>query len=444
MKETLLSYVDKKDAQNLNTYLDSQSPVDVAEVLRDFDEDELQNFFALLNEENIARIMENAPEDERPHFSRYLDNPHLLRAFSYMEKDDIVDILGDISIGRRKELLNAMKADDQHQITTLLQYPSDSAGGIMTTAYIALKQSITVQQALQKIREIGPKTEVIEVLFVLNEDRQLIGKCDLRDLLSKDHTLTLRDIMSTQVYSVYPEDDQELAAKLVAKYDLKAIPVVSSKKQILGIITLDDVIDVIIEEDDEDMLSMAGVNAEENMYTSLAQSIRMRLPWLLVNLATAFLASLTVKSFESTIAQVVALSSVMTIVTGMGGNAGTQTTSIMVRQLADNDISFKKCIRPFFKEILLGIIDGAINGLVTGVIVSLIYHNFYLGVIIVLAMIGNLVIAGICGFIIPVVLKKCHQDPAVSSSIFLTTATDVLGFFIFLELAKLFMPLLLK
>ena len=192
------------------------------------------------------------------------------------------------------------------------------------------------------------------------------------------------------------------------------------------------------------MLSMAGVNAEENMYTSLAQSIRMRLPWLLVNLATAFLASLTVKSFESTIAQVVALSSVMTIVTGMGGNAGTQTTSIMVRQLADNDISFKKCIRPFFKEILLGIIDGAINGLVTGVIVSLIYHNFYLGVIIVLAMIGNLVIAGICGFIIPVVLKKCHQDPAVSSSIFLTTATDVLGFFIFLELAKLFMPLLLK
>ena len=170
----------------------------------------------------------------------------------------------------------------------------------------------------------------------------------------------------------------------------------------------------------------------------------MRLPWLLVNLATAFLASLTVKSFESTIAQVVALSSVMTIVTGMGGNAGTQTTSIMVRQLADSDLTFKKCIKPFFKEILLGLVDGAVNGLVTGVIVSVIYHNMYLGIIIVLAMIGNMIIAGVFGFIIPVLLKKFHQDPAVSSSIFLTTATDVLGFFIFLTLAKIFMPLLLK
>lgn len=444
MKELLLEYIHAKDAEQLNTYISSQSPMDICEVLRDVDEEEIFGFFSLLNEENIAKIIENAEEDQRFTFCKHLDNTHLLKAFTYMEKDDIVDILGDLSIGRRKELLTAMKADDKHQIATLLQYPEDSAGGIMTTAYIALKETMTIEQALQKIRQIGPKTEVIEILFVINENRELVGKCDLRDLLSKDHHLTLEDIMNTKVYKVSPEEDQELVAKLVAKYDLKAIPVVSAKNQILGIITLDDVIDVIIEEDDEDMLSMAGVNSEENMYTTLSQSIKMRLPWLLVNLATAFLASLTVKSFESTIAQVVALSSVMTIVTGMGGNAGTQTTSIMVRQLADNDLTFKKCIKPFFKEILLGLVDGAVNGLVTGVIVSVIYHNMYLGIIIVLAMIGNMIIAGVFGFIIPVLLKKFHQDPAVSSSIFLTTATDVLGFFIFLTLAKLFMPLLLK
>mgnify|MGYP004670233851 FL=1 len=314
----------------------------------------------------------------------------------------------------------------------------------MTTAYIALKESNTVEQALNKIREIGPKTEVIEILFVVNEAGQLVGKCDLRDLLSKEHNLTLGEMMNTNVYTVTPELDQEEVAKIVAKYDLKAIPVISQKRQILGIITLDDIIDVIIEEDNEDMLSMAGVNSEENIYTSLTQSIKMRLPWLLVNLATAFLASLTVKSFESTIAKVVALSSIMTIVTGMGGNAGTQTTSIMVRQLADSNLTFKKCVKPFVKEIFLGVIDGAVNGLVTGVIVAVIYHNIYLGLIIFLAMIGNLIIAGVFGFIIPVLLKKFHQDPAVSSSIFLTTATDVLGFFIFLTLAKIFMPFLIK
>ena len=332
----------------------------------------------------------------------------------------------------------------EEQILTLLQYPEDSAGGIMTTAYIALKESSTVEQALNKIREIGPKTEVIEILFVVNETGQLVGKCDLRDLLSKEHNFTLGEIMNTNVYTVTPELDQEEVAKIVAKYDLKAIPVISQKRQILGIITLDDIIDVIIEEDNEDMLSMAGVNSEENIYTSLAQSIKMRLPWLLVNLATAFLASLTVKSFESTIAKVVALSSIMTIVTGMGGNAGTQTTSIMVRQLADSNLTFKKCVKPLVKEIFLGVIDGAVNGLVTGVIVAVIYHNIYLGLIIFLAMIGNLIIAGVFGFIIPVLLKKFHQDPAVSSSIFLTTATDVLGFFIFLTLAKIFMPFLIK
>ena len=444
MKEELLGFITNQDSVALNEYLEEHSPMDICEILREMDDVDLSIFFSLLNDYNLAKIIENAEEDQRFLFCKYLDNKTILDAFSFMEKDDIVDILGGLSIGRRKELINAMKTDEQHQILTLLQYPEDSAGGIMTTAYIALKESNTVEQALNKIREIGPKTEVIEILFVVNEAGQLVGKCDLRDLLSKEHNLTLGEIMNTNVYTVTPELDQEEVAKIVAKYDLKAIPVISQKRQILGIITLDDIIDVIIEEDNEDMLSMAGVNSEENIYTSLTQSIKMRLPWLLVNLATAFLASLTVKSFESTIAKVVALSSIMTIVTGMGGNAGTQTTSIMVRQLADSNLTFKKCVKPFVKEIFLGVIDGAVNGLVTGVIVAVIYHNIYLGLIIFLAMIGNLIIAGVFGFIIPVLLKKFHQDPAVSSSIFLTTATDVLGFFIFLTLAKIFMPFLIK
>ncbi|MDY2837036.1 MAG: magnesium transporter, partial [Bilifractor sp.] len=278
---------------------------------------------------------------------------------------------------------------------------------------------------------------------VTDRTHRLTGTVDLRDLLSSPGSKLIRDIMHDNVIYVTPEVDQEEVAKLVSRYDLQAIPVVSAKKQLLGIITVDDVIDVIIQEHDEDMLQMAGVSSEESLKTSLGQSIRFRLPWLLVNLATAFLASFTVKAFESTINKVVALSAIMTIVSGMGGNAGTQTMSVLVRELSHNKITFAEAMKGFFKEILLGIINGAANGLVTGVIVWLIYGNFYLGVIVFIAMIGNMIVAGVFGFLVPVVLDKIHADPAVASSIFVTTATDVLGFFIFLGLARLTLPLLL-
>lgn len=427
----------------LKQYLDEQLPIDIAYEMRDIDEDDIKHIFSLCNNEQIAAILESGEDDDRMRFCKQLSDEQILAAFKFMAKDDIVDILGDLNIGRQKALMNAMRYDEQNQIEALLQYPEDSAGGIMTTDYIALRDTMTIEQGLKKIREIAPKTEVLETIYIINSYRQLVGKCDLRDLFSNPHDTLLKDIMQENVKTLRPEDDQEVAARTVAKYDLHAIPVISERNQILGIITVDDVIDVIIAEDDEDMLSMAGVNAEENIYTTLSQSIKMRLPWLLINLATAFLASLTVKAFESTIAQVVALSAIMTIVTGMGGNAGTQTQSIMVRQLADDDLTFDKCIKPFFKEIALGLVDGAINGLAAGIIVTIVYQNIWLGVIVLLAMIGNLIIASAFGFIIPVILKKLGADPAVSSSIFLTTATDVLGFFLFLSLAKLFMPLLL-
>ena len=188
---------------------------------------------------------------------------------------------------------------------------------------------------------------------------------------------------------------------------------------------------------------MAGVDKEENIDSSVMQSVRMRLPWLIVNLATAFLASLTIKVFEGIIAQVVALSAIMSIVTGMGGNAGTQTVSIIIRNIAIGKVELKDAFRLVIKEIFLGLINGAVIGLLTGIIVSIIYGNSYLGIIIFLAMIGNLIISGICGILVPLVLVKLKLDPALASSIFLTTATDVLGFFLFLSLAQLFLPKLI-
>ncbi len=439
----LKQLIEQKDSVLLSEFIDSQNAIDFAQEVADLEDEELDQLLPLLDNDELALLLEESDDHERFHIAPMLPNERLLMAFQYMQKDDIVDLLGDFPIGRRKQVVNLMKADDRRIINNLLQYPEDSAGGIMTTAYIALRKDLTVMQALEKIREIGPKTEVIETIFVVDEKRRLIGTCDLRDLLTSPKQVPIHTIMNESVVTVEPETDQEITAQVVSKYDLKALPVVSKSNQILGIVTVDDIIDVIVEEYDEDILQLAGVSKEEHLDTTLSESIRMRLPWLMINLLTAFFASATVKLFESTISQVVALSAVMTIVSGMGGNAGTQTMSILVRQLAQKKIRFHEGMRAFSKEILLGIINGAATGLVTAIIVSLIYGNYFLGIIVLLAMIGNLIVSGFFGFLIPLILAKMKADPAVASSIFVTTATDVLGFFIFLGLASLFLPYLM-
>ncbi|MCH4013615.1 MAG: magnesium transporter [Solobacterium sp.] len=438
--QQLCTLIHEKNSHDLETWIKEEKAIDVAQAARDLEPEEMEDLLSLISDRTIALILEQGDDDERVEMAEHISANRLLAVMEYMQKDDIVDLLGDLPIGRRKQLVDMMKADDRRTISALLQYPSDSAGGLMTTAYIALKDELTVDQGLARIREIGPKTEVIETIFIIDEKRRLTGWCDLRDLLSASKQSTLHELMHEDVISVAPETDQEETARIVSKYDLKALPVVSSTNQILGIITVDDIIDVIVEEYDEDMLQMAGVSKEESLDTTLGESIRLRLPWLLINLATAFLASFTVAAFQGTISKVVALSSIMTIVSGMGGNAGTQTTSIMIRALAQKKLKFKDCIRPFFKEILLSIIDGAVCGVATAIVVHFMYGNNFLCLIVVISMIGNLLVAGIFGFLIPLILNLCHADPAVASSIFLTTATDVLGFFIFLGLATLFLP----
>ena len=211
----------------------------------------------------------------------------------------------------------------------------------------------------------------------------------------------------------------------------------------LGIITVDDIIDVMVEEQTEDILRLGGVSEEEKIGGPIGESVVKRLPWLMLNLATAFAAAFTISLFEGVIAQVAALASAMTIISGMGGNAGTQTLSLVIRGITLGEIDLKRSWHIVFKEILLGLMDGAAVGFVTGLILYFRYDNFYLGVIIFIAMIGNLVIAGLFGFLIPLILNRVGADPALSSTIFLTTATDVFGFFIFLGLAKMFLPLLI-
>ena len=414
-----------EDTLNLNVINEDVKIIDLAAEMSNYDEEKIKETCNNLNDEQLAIVLEQCDEKVIREIVKVLDNKRILNIFSYMAKDDIVDILGIIDIGNAKQLINLMKEGDQKEITELLGYKDDTAGGIMTTEYIAIYNTLTVVETLKKIKEIAPKTDLIDTIFIMNKRKQLVAQ-----------------ITNGNFIYVDPETDQEEVALLASKYDLNVIPVLNKRKVMLGIITIEDIVDVMVEEQTEDVLQMGGVDKEEKLDSTVWQSVKMRFPWLFINLITAFLAAMTVKAFESTIAKVVALASIMSIVTGMGGNAGTQTVSIIIRNIAMGKIKLKDTWKLLLKEFLLGLINGAGIGLITGVVVYFIYGNFYLGLIIFLAMIGNLIFAGVTGLLIPLLLHKLHFDPALSSSIFLTTATDVLGFFFFLSLAKLFLPLL--
>ncbi len=442
LQEILLSLISSQDTEKLVQLFETNYAIDIAKALIDFEDDDLRSLLELLDSKEIASIIEEAEESLQTRIIELLNSEKIVQVFTHMSSDDITDILGIVGINQRKQLLRLMKDRDSKEIQMLLGFEPDTAGGIMTTQYIALRKNLSIKDTLQKIKNIGPRTEVIETIFVVGLANELVGTADLRDILIASDEFLLEDIMNHNVIYVYPDTDQEEASLIVSKYDLKALPVVNRKHAILGIITIDDVIDVIVEEHTEDLLMLSGVSKDEKIGSKISTSIHRRLPWLFVNLITAFLAAFTVGLFEDVIVQVVALAAVMPIVTGMGGNAGSQTLSIMIRSIALGEAELKQEWKFIFKEIALGLINGLAIGTVTGFILSIKYDNFFLGIIVMVAMTGNLIIAGFFGFVIPLLLKRLRLDPAVSSSIFLTTATDVGGFFIFLGLAKIFLSYL--
>ena len=431
-----------KDKNSFDAYIKHLHPIDVALYLERSTNEELDTFIKFTDVNYRARILEQASIDMQIRFLEVLQYEEIVDLFALMSNDDVADTLSNLPIHKRKALLNEMKASETQTIETLLGYSEDSAGGIMTTEFIALKKNLNVKDALLKIKEIGPKTEVIELIFVIDDEQKLYGTVDLRDIFVAEDKVLLEELTNVHVVTVNPETDQEKVSLLVSKYDLKAIPVINKQRVLLGIITVDDIIDVIVQEHTEDMLRLAGVRGQDLENRSVFKSVQRRLPWLMINLGTAFLAAFTVTMFESVIAQVVALASSMSIVTGMGGNAGNQSLSVVVRGIALGELDFKKSWPLVFREMLVGITQGAIIGVLAGIILYMKVGNIMFGVIIFMAMVMNMLIATSFGFLIPLIIKRFNFDPALGSSIFLTASTDIFGFFIFLSLAKLFLPYL--
>ncbi|MCB2180369.1 magnesium transporter [bacterium] len=359
-----------------------------------------------------------------------------------MAPDEAADLLLDLPPAQAAEALEQM--EDAEEIIPLLEYPDETAGGRMTTDFIAINQNLSTSQAIDLLREITPDANVPYYIFVTDAHNRLAGVTGLRELVVSKAATPIREIMNPEVISVDGWMDQEVVSQIMAQYDLTALPVVNQLNEMVGVITHDDVLDVIQEEATEDIYRLASVSDSELEPDSpIMEQLKGRLPWLILNMGTAMFAAWVISNFEDIIALVAVLAVFQSVVAGLGGNAASQSVAMFVRSIALGKVPTGRKRQLLFRQITVGLFQGLIIGLIVGIGVTLWKGNPYLGIVLGLALIGNMVLAAIVGTLAPLLLKATGLDPAMASTVVVTAVTDSLGFFIFLSLAKLFLPNLL-
>ena len=405
-------------------------PVDQGEVLLELD----QAVLSELSVEEIVQILERLDPDESSEIAAGIDSRALAVILDRTRSDMAADILRHLPADRARETLAAMTEADE--IAPLLGYSDETAGGLMVLDYPVVSDYMTAGIALDVLRLLGRRAEEFGAIFVVDAEGGLLGYITVTRLALSPTEETVRDIMRPEIVSVPVETDQEECARLMERYDLRHLPVVDPEHKLIGIIQVENVVHVMEEEATEDMFRMAGL-AGERVLSSLGNSVRSRLPWLTTNLGTVFLAALVINLFESTIAKVAVLAVFLPVVAGQGGIAGTQTLTLVVRSMALGEISRHSGLRLIGRELLLALVHGLLLAAAVGVAVYFWKGSIMLGVIVGAAMLSNMLVAGLAGSSVPLLLKRFGMDPAVSSAVFVTTFTDVLGFLIFLGMAAL-------
>ena len=419
----------------LRKVIDKTLPADLAPVLPLLIEEDRRRVLSLLIEVGkAARVLLELDGADLREVLDTLDDASVASICSSSAPDDAADLLDRLDEERRQRILALLGGTQSAKLESLLEGEEETAGALMNTDFLALDQEITVAQAIEAIRHY-PRKESFFYVYCTDTEGHLTGVLSLRNLILAEPTMRLRDMMVQTVVRVQIDSKPEEVAQIVSKYDLLSVPVVDLQNRLVGVVTVDDVIDVIQEQAEEDLLHLAGVAAEERVTTPAAMSFKMRFPWLAINLVTAFLASWVVSWFQGTIARWAALAVFMPIVAGMGGNAGTQTLTVFVRGLALGEIEWMNGWRAIWKEALVGLGNGVANGLLTTAVVGWWTGDWIIAGILFCAMVFNLVVAGIAGGLVPLGLRRFGFDPAIASSIFVTTFTDVCGFFSFLGLA---------
>ncbi len=410
-------------------------PADLAEIVLDLDVDERRSLLHRLPIDVTAQTLDFLDEGGLAAFAEAAETSALLAILNEVPDEIATDVLQQLDPARRREVLAAL--DHEEQIAALLEYPDESAGGIMRSGFVSLNEALPVERAIQTLRHLRPPSDRAYYLYTVDAEQRLRGVVSVRDLIVAAPGTPLAELAERDIHAVGVDLDQEEVARTLQRYNLLAIPVVDGEGRLVGATTADDVIDVLAEEATEDMYRMVGLDEDERVFSPVRTSVRRRLPWMVVNLVWAFAAAAVVSLFDETLARFTLLAALMPVVAGQGGNAGAQTATIAVRSIAIGDLDVRDVFRATRKEIVVGLANGLVIGIIAGAAVYAWDRNIALSAVLAGALAGSIALATLLGVVIPLGLKWRGIDPALAANIFVTGATDILSFVLFLGLAAL-------
>lgn len=431
-EEKVLHMLEERQYKDLKAEFENWHPVDIANLLEEFNERQRILVFRLLAKEEAAETFTYMSSEMQEDLVNQLTDAEIEEVMEEMYLDDIADVLEEMPANLVDKLLQSTDEETRLQINMLLQYPEDSAGSIMNVEYIALRKEMTVADAILKIRQVGINRETIYTCYV-TEKRKLIGVVDVKDLLTTGESRLIEEIMETNMVYVYTHDDQEDVVSTINKYNLIAIPVVDYEMCMVGIVTVDDAMSVLQEETTEDIAMMAGISPSEDSYfeTSVWQHAKSRFPWLLFLMLSATITGLLLGHYEDALAAMPLLNTFVPMLTGTGGNCGSQSSTLIIRGLAVDEIEFNDIFKAVFKEIRVAIVVGFMLAVVNGIRVVIMYHDLLLAFALGLTLMCTVMLAKTIGCMLPLIAKKCGLDPAIMAAPLITTLVDTGTIFVY-------------
>lgn len=433
----IIDAVQAQDSDTVHGLLDSLNPADIAELLHKIGVEERRELIHMFADYIQPETFSEMNHELRRQTLEDMQPEQVAAIISELDSDDALDIIEDFDDDFQREIIRKLSAKTRMALEEGLSFPEDSAGRLMQREVVAVPEFWTVGKTIDYLRNASDTlpADFFDII-VVSPSYHVTGEIPLRRLVCAQRSEKLVDLKLDDAHAIPAEMDQEEVADIFRRDNILSAPVVDENGRLLGIITIDDIIDVIDEEAQEDIMKLAGVD-DSDLYRAILSTSTSRFRWLFVNLFTAIIASIVISFFDATIEQIVALAILMPIVSALGGNAGTQALTVAVRALATRDLSQTNALRVIWKETLVGLINGCLLATIIGVITALWFNNPLLGLVIAMAMIINLSVSGLCGASIPIILQRFGVDPAISSSIFLTAVTDIVGFFAFLGLAAI-------
>ena len=437
IKEEVIELLKNKRYSNLNKYLEQINNQDIPALFEELSQEDMVRLFRVLQKDEAADVFSYMEPDLQEKLINSLTDKELKNVLDELFMDDTVDLIEEMPSNVVKRILKSVSKEDRKTINELLKYPDDSAGSIMTTEFIDLKVNMTVDKAFEKIKKIGLKKETVYTCYVLDIRREIIGCVDIKDLLLADRDILIKDIMETNVIAVNTLDDKEEVVKQFDKYDVMALPVVDKEDRLVGIITVDDAIDVLQEETTEDFELMAAMTPTEDSYfkTSVFNHAKNRILWLLILMLSSAITGAIITHYENAFAAIPILVSFIPMIMGTGGNCGSQSSTLIIRGMAIDEISLKDFAKAIWKELRVSLLVGLVLAIVNGIRIMIQYNDFMLSIVLGLTLIATVILAKLLGCILPMLAKKLKLDPAIMASPLITTIVDTCSILIYFAIA---------